>query len=55
MTIGFLKEPAYETSVSLLAEAVATSPKKELRLLLKWMQVQKHFAAMKNIKKPGRK
>jgi NAD(P) transhydrogenase subunit alpha len=34
MTIGILKEPAYETRVSLLAEAVATLTKKNITILL---------------------
>ena len=34
MTIGILKEPAYETRVSLLAEAVATLSKKNITVLV---------------------
>lgn len=34
MTIGLLKEPAYETRVSLLAEAVATLSKKNITVLV---------------------
>ncbi len=34
MTIGILKEPAHETRVSLLAEAVATLTKKGITVLV---------------------
>ena len=53
MTIGILKEPSHETRVSLLAEALPLSPKKDITVLVEKMPVKKHFAAMKIMKKPG--
>ena len=40
MTIGILKEPAHETRVSLLAEAVATLTKKGITVILNANQIK---------------
>ena len=45
MTIGVLKEPAFETRVSLLPEAVATLTKKNITVLIETTAGEKAFAS----------
>ena len=45
MTVGLLKEPAYETRVSLLAESVAALTKKGIRVLVETGAGDKAFCS----------
>jgi H+-translocating NAD(P) transhydrogenase subunit alpha len=53
MTIGILKEPAYETRVSLLAEAVATLTKKGITVLIETGAGEKAFNSNTEYEKAG--
>lgn len=53
MTIGLLKEPAYETRVSLLAEAVATLTKKGITVLVESNAGEKAFCSNSDYEKAG--
>jgi NAD(P) transhydrogenase subunit alpha len=53
MTIGLLKEPAYETRVSLLAEAVATLTKKGIVVLVENHAGEKAFCSNNDYEKAG--
>jgi NAD(P) transhydrogenase subunit alpha len=53
MTIGLLKEPAYETRVSLLAEAVATLTKKGITVLVENHAGEKAFCSNADYEKAG--
>lgn len=53
MTIGMLKEPAHETRVSLLPEAVATLVKKNVEVLVEPGAGERSFAADEEYKKAG--
>ena len=53
MTIGILKEPAYETRVSLLAEAVATITKKGITVLIETGAGEKAFNSNAEYEKAG--
>src|SRR4051812_4853727 len=53
MTIGLLKEPGYETRVSLLAEAVATLTKKGLTVLVETGAGSKAFCDDNDYAKAG--
>ncbi len=53
MTIGLLKEPAHETRVSLLAEAVATLTKKNITVLVENGAGEKAFCSDSEYEKAG--
>jgi NAD(P) transhydrogenase subunit alpha len=53
MTIGILKEPDFETRVSLLAEAVATLTKKNITILLENGAGEKAFNSNADYEKAG--
>ncbi|MES1222549.1 MAG: NAD(P) transhydrogenase subunit alpha [Bacteroidota bacterium] len=53
MTIGLLKEPGYETRVSLLAEAVATLTKKGITILVESGAGDKAFCSNSDYEKAG--
>ena len=53
MTIGLLKEPAHETRVSLLPEAVATLTKKNIHVLLENGAGEKSFSVDDEYRKHG--
>jgi H+-translocating NAD(P) transhydrogenase subunit alpha len=53
MTIGLLKEPAHETRVSLLPEAVATLTKKGITVLVERGAGEKAFASDNDYQKAG--
>ncbi len=53
MTIGLLKEPLYETRVSLLAEAVATLTKKGITVLVETGAGEKAFCRNADYEKAG--
>ncbi len=53
MTIGLLKEPAHETRVSLLAEAVATLTKKSITVLVETDAGAKAFCTDEDYEKAG--
>lgn len=53
MTIGILKEPAFETRVSLLAEAVATLTKKNITVLVETGAGEKAFCKNADYEKAG--
>ena len=53
MTIGLLKEPAYETRVSLLPEAVATLTKKKIEVLIESGAGEKAFSRDGDYEKAG--
>jgi H+-translocating NAD(P) transhydrogenase subunit alpha len=53
MTIGLLKEPAHETRVSLLAEAVATLTKKGITVLVENGAGEKAFCSNADYEKAG--
>src|SRR5687767_916790 len=53
MTIGVLKEPTYETRVSLLAEAVATLTKKGIHVLVESNAGERAFCSDVEYKKAG--
>jgi H+-translocating NAD(P) transhydrogenase subunit alpha len=53
MTIGILKEPAHETRVSLLAEAVATLTKKNITVLIEKDAGAKAFCSNADYEKAG--
>ncbi len=53
MTIGVLKEPTYETRVSLLAEAVATLTKKGIVVILESGAGEKAFCSNADYEKAG--
>src|SRR5690242_11236122 len=53
MTIGILKEPAHETRVSLLAEAVATLTKKNITVLIEKGAGEKAFCSDSEFEKAG--
>jgi NAD(P) transhydrogenase subunit alpha len=55
MTIGVLKEPAHETRVSLLAEAVATLTKKNITVVVENGAGEKAFNNNSSMKKQERK
>jgi NAD(P) transhydrogenase subunit alpha len=55
MTIGILKEPAHETRVSLLPEAVVTLVKKNLEVFVEPGAGEKSFASDKDYEKAGAK
>ena len=55
MTIGLLKEPAEETRVSLLPEAVATLTKKNINVLLETGAGEKAFSRDRDYEKAGAK
>ena len=55
MTIGLLKEPGYETRVSLLAEAVAALTKKGITLLVETGAGDKAFCSNSDYEKAGAK
>lgn len=55
MTIGLLKEPAQETRVSLLPEAVATLTKKNITVLLETGAGENAFSRDKDYEKSGAK
>jgi NAD(P) transhydrogenase subunit alpha len=55
MTIGVLKEPAHETRVSLLPEAVVTLVKKNLEVLVESGAGEKAFASDHDYEKAGAK
>ena len=53
MTIGLLKEPAHETRVSLLPEAVATLTKKNIKVLVETGAGEKSFSRDVDYEKAG--
>lgn len=53
MTVGLLKEPAHETRVSLLAEAVATLTKKGIHVLVDKGAGEKAFCSDEDYEKSG--
>ncbi|MEI9808816.1 MAG: hypothetical protein WDO16_13655 [Bacteroidota bacterium] len=53
MTIGLLKEPAHETRVSLLAEAVATLTKKGITVLVENHAGERSFCSNADYEKAG--
>ena len=53
MTIGLLKEPAYETRVSLLAEAVATLTKKNITVFIESGAGERAFCSNDDYEKAG--
>ena len=53
MTIGLLKEPVYETRVSLLAEAVATLTKKGITVIVESGAGEKSFCSNSDYEKAG--
>jgi H+-translocating NAD(P) transhydrogenase subunit alpha len=53
MTIGLLKEPAYETRVSLLAEAVATLTKKNINVFVESGAGENAFCSNNEYEKAG--
>src|SRR5712671_6491502 len=53
MTIGLLKEPAHETRVSLLAEAVATLTKKNITVFVESGAGEKAFCSNSDYEKAG--
>ena len=53
MTIGLLKEPAHETRVSLLAEAVATLTKKGITVIVESGAGDKAFCSNADYEKAG--
>ena len=53
MTIGLLKEPSYETRVSLLAEAVTTLTKKGISVLVERSAGEKAFCTDADYEKAG--
>ena len=53
MTIGVLKEPTYETRVSLLAEAVATLTKKGIAVILETGAGEKAYCSNADYEKAG--
>ena len=53
MTIGLLKEPAFETRVSLLAEAVATLTKKSITVIVESGAGEKAFCSNADYEKAG--
>lgn len=53
MTIGLLKEPAHETRVSLLAEAVATLTKKSITVLVEKGAGERSFCSDADYEKAG--
>src|SRR5258705_171085 len=53
MTIGLLKEPAPETRVSLLAEAVATLAKKNIPVLVERLAGENAFCSDAEYEKAG--
>lgn len=53
MTIGLLKEPAHETRVSLLAEAVATLSKKNITVFIESGAGEKAFCSNSDYEKAG--
>ncbi len=53
MTIGLLKEPVYETRVSLLAEAVATLTKKGITVIVESGAGEKSFCSNADYEKAG--
>jgi NAD(P) transhydrogenase subunit alpha len=53
MTIGLLKEPAHETRVSLLAEAVATLTKKGITVIVESSAGEKAFCSNADYEKAG--
>ncbi len=53
MTIGFIKEPTYETRVSLLAEAVATLTKKGITVLVEENAGDTAFCSNADYEKAG--
>src|SRR6185436_13698468 len=53
MTVGLLKEPAHETRVSLLAEAVATLTKKNITVLVEKAAGDKAFCLDSDYEKAG--
>jgi len=53
MTIGLLKEPVYETRVSLLAEAVATLTKKGITVIVEPGAGEKSFCSNADYEKAG--
>lgn len=53
MTIGLLKEPAHETRVSLLHEAIAALTKKNIRVLVETGAGEKSFSRDDDYKKAG--
>ena len=53
MTIGVLKEPNYETRVSLLAEAVATLTKKGVSVMVENGAGEKAFCSNADYEKAG--
>ena len=53
MTIGLLKEPAYETRVSLLPDAVSTLTKKGIKVLVEQGAGEKAFASDSDYQKAG--
>ena len=55
MTIGLLKEPAHETRVSLLPEAVATLTKKNIIVLIETGAGEKAFSRDEDYQKSGAK
>jgi len=55
MTIGLLKEPAHETRVSLLPEAVATLSKKNINVLIETGAGEKAFSRDEDYQKSGAK
>jgi len=55
MTIGVLKEPAHETRVSLLPEAVATLTKKNINVLIETGAGEKAFSRDPDYEKSGAK
>ena len=55
MTIGLLKEPAHETRVSLLPEAVATLTKKNINVLIETGAGEKAFSRDGDYEKAGAK
>jgi NAD(P) transhydrogenase subunit alpha len=53
MTIGVLKEPAHETRVSLLAEAIATLTKKGITVMVESGAGEKAFCSNTDYEKAG--
>ena len=53
MTIGLLKEPAHETRVSLLAEAVATLTKKGITVIIETGAGERAFCSDADYVKAG--
>src|SRR5437762_8674831 len=53
MTIGLLKEPLYETRVSLLAEAVASLTKKAITVIVETGAGDKSFCSDADYEKAG--